>query len=78
MTRVLKLDGLLSDHPIDIAEAVGIMDYFHDRQALCFLSQAYKYLNGDLEAALWRLLQCNPRVLARMLRLIFKPHSVVV
>jgi hypothetical protein len=40
--------------------------------------QAISYINGDLENALWRLAQEKPKVLGRILRLIFKPRSVAV
>jgi len=40
--------------------------------------EAMEFLKGDLEQVLWDLLEKNPQILARILRLIFKPHSVVV
>lgn len=40
--------------------------------------EAIQYVNGDLEKVLWGLFDTNPRILARILRLIFKPHSFVI
>ena len=40
--------------------------------------EAMEFLKGDLEQVLWDLLEKNPQILARILRLVFEPHSVVV
>jgi len=42
------------------------------------LREAIAVLEGDVEGILWRLLEERPQVLARILRLLFVPHSVVV
>lgn len=44
--NVLKLNSFTFPQPIAIAEAVGIMDYFHDRRAICFLRQVYQRLGS--------------------------------
>jgi DNA invertase Pin-like site-specific DNA recombinase len=40
--------------------------------------QAIGYLNGDLEKSLWKLAEEKPKVLGRILRLIFQPRSVAI
>lgn len=42
------------------------------------LLEAMKLINGDLEGALWYMFEHDHRSLARVVRLIFKPHSVAV
>jgi DNA invertase Pin-like site-specific DNA recombinase len=42
------------------------------------IQKAITYINGDLENALWKLAVEKPRIIARILRFIFKPQSVVV
>lgn len=42
------------------------------------LQEAISILHDDLDSVLWNLFKANPRTLGRILRLIFKPHSVVV
>jgi site-specific DNA recombinase len=40
--------------------------------------EAVRYISGDLDGTLWDMLEHRPRTFARVLRLLFKPHSVSV
>lgn len=40
--------------------------------------EAIKYINGDLDHTLWDMLEKHPRSFTRVLRLLFKPHSISV
>lgn len=42
------------------------------------LLDAVEMINGDLEGVLWEMLDQKPQMLGRVMRLIFKPHSVSV
>jgi len=44
---VIRIRKHLSSKPIDVAEAVGIIDYFDERTTIFFLSQIYSLLRQD-------------------------------
>jgi site-specific DNA recombinase len=55
-----------------------IEDFENRAQIQAELLDAISYLRDDLENVLWELLKEKPNVLGRILRMIFRKHSVVV
>jgi len=52
---------------------------FEERESIrAEILEAVKLINSDLEGALWNMFEFDQPALARIVRMIFKPHSVVV